>query len=77
VNLVLAGDGIGDKRGTARYALSAPPDEKMVCGGYNGACQSTWRHLGTANFLFLDGHVKSLYPNEVSATKGATFTFAP
>lgn len=76
-NTVLAGDGIGDERATARYALSFPPDEKTVCGGYNNSCESAWHHLGGANFLFLDGHVKTLQPGEVSATKGDVATFAP
>jgi len=76
-SLVLLGDGIGDERGTARYALSEPPTQTRFCSGFNNSYQSAWKHFERANFLFLDGHVKSLLPHEVTATKGDAATFAP
>ena len=76
--IVLTGDGTGaDPRSTARYALSAPPDQKPICDGYQGACDTAWKHFGDANFLFVDGHVKALPPDALSTHKGAPATFAP
>lgn len=75
--IIMVGDGIGDKRGTARYATTAPPTQTPTCGGQGGNCQSAWKHLGGANFLFADGHVKWLLPEGVSARKGDSATFAP
>ena len=76
--IILTGDGVGtDARSTARYALGEPPTQTPTCGGYNDLCQSAYRHLGGANFGFLDGHVKWLLPEQVSARKGDAATFAP
>ena len=76
-HVVLGGDGIGDARSSARYALSNPPDQKTVSSGYGGGPLNAWKHRGQANFLFVDGHVKALSPSEVSARRGAAFTFSP
>ncbi|BCM93072.1 hypothetical protein IAD21_04960 [Abditibacteriota bacterium] len=76
--IILIGDGVAaDTRSTARYSLSVPPDQNQVCSGYDGACESAWKHLGGANFGFLDGHVKWLMPDQVSARTGDPATFAP
>ncbi len=77
-HVILVGDGVAaDTRSTARYALSEPPDQKDICTGYNGSCDKAWKHLSGANFGFLDGHVKWLTPEQVSARKGDSATFAP
>ncbi|HEX8832644.1 MAG TPA: H-X9-DG-CTERM domain-containing protein [Abditibacteriaceae bacterium] len=36
----------------------------------------TWRHIGTANYLFADGHVAALKPNEVTSNFGRSNCFA-
>lgn len=70
----LHGDGDGrDADSTARYSKSGPPTKT-----YDDR-QPIWteRHLGGANYSFVDGHVKWLRPNEISAAPGAPFTFSP
>jgi len=49
-------------------ATSAPCASTTACPFYNAP---TGRHLGTANFLFVDGHVKALQGTQVSAGTAA------
>ncbi len=71
-SIVLNGDGISSN---ARYALTAPMTENLVPTSY-GSEQSSWHHLGGANFSFADGHVKWLKPGQVTAKAGDPFTFS-
>ncbi|HEX8834162.1 MAG TPA: H-X9-DG-CTERM domain-containing protein [Abditibacteriaceae bacterium] len=73
-HVFLHGDGDGrDKDSTARYNKVALPTEK-----YDDR-QPIWtqRHRGGANYSFVDGHVKWLLPEQISAAAGAEYTFSP
>ena len=70
----LTGDGDGrDLDTTARYNKVGPPTQT-----YDDR-QPVWtmRHLGGANYSFVDGHVKWLKPEEISTRPGAAYTFSP
>ncbi len=60
--LIAAGDGNDEIDPTnARYSISALPPNWV-----SDMNSPLYRHLGTANYLFLDGHVKSMKPTSVS-----------
>ena len=56
---VLAGDGKGDQ--LPLYHLSQLPDAWRT-----GEKSPAWRHLERANYLFADGHVKTLAPEKIT-----------
>lgn len=61
-NVIAAGDGNdGTEMTDARYSISALPPDWI-----SDQNSPLYRHLGTANYLFLDGHVKSMKPTSVS-----------
>ena len=71
---ILMGDGDGrDGSSTARYSKSGPPTNQ-----YDGS-EPAWpeRHLGGANYSFMDGHVKWLRRNELAARTDDGYTFSP
>ncbi|HEX8834797.1 MAG TPA: DUF1559 domain-containing protein [Abditibacteriaceae bacterium] len=73
-NTFLHGDGDGrDADSTARYSKVGPPTQS-----YDDR-QPIWteRHVGGANYSFVDGHVKWLRPNEISVASDAPYTFSP
>ncbi|HEX8551574.1 MAG TPA: DUF1559 domain-containing protein [Abditibacteriaceae bacterium] len=68
--LIMLGDGDSrDSNSTSRYSKSSIVIE-------NSESPWTERHLGGANYAFVDGHVKWLQRKAVSTTPGANHTFA-
>ncbi|HEX8551575.1 MAG TPA: DUF1559 domain-containing protein [Abditibacteriaceae bacterium] len=70
----LSGDGDGrDADSTARYNKVGLPTKSY------DATQPIWtqRHIGGANYAFVDGHVEWLKPDEISAEANAPHTFSP
>lgn len=71
-NLIAAGDGNdGTDTTNARYSILALPPNWV-----NDEKSPLYRHLGTANYLFGDGHVKALKPSAFGAKQsqdGPTF----
>jgi len=62
-NVLACGDGDdGTDLTNARYSISALPPQWI-----NDTHSPLYRHLGYANYLFADGHVKSFKPQSVSA----------
>lgn len=79
-NIIMNGDGTSGPTSTARYAISGPPaDLSPEPTNQDGTTQPPWpqRHLGGANYSFVDGHFKWLTPEMVSTAAGAKYTFAP
>lgn len=69
--ILLLGDGDDDMPVSAHLS-SLPPH------WLRNRTSPAWRHFDTANYLFVDGHVKAFKPNQISVTspKTARATFA-
>ena len=59
--------GMGDDRDTASAPLMYATGPMLNCEANQGLVTATGRHQGRSNFAFLDDHVKSELPTEVSA----------
>lgn len=74
-NLIIMGDGDGGAlASTARYSINALPAQWL-----KSPKSPAYRHVGGANYLYLDGHVKWLRPKYLSQTgshRGAKNTFS-
>lgn len=69
--LLAAGDGNdGTDLTNARYSLSALPPQWI-----SDTNSPLYRHLGTANYLFADGHVKAMKPTSISNSWSQTLPF--
>ena len=79
--VVMNGDGTGnDKSSNARYSkTSMPPLSGKQDNSDPARPQPAWprRHRGRANYSFVDGHVESLRPEDVSDVKSSDWTFVP
>lgn len=62
-------DGLDGADGT--YSKNALPPQWI--NDYSSPC---YRHLGGANYSFVDGHVKWLKPPQISSAPGAAYTFS-
>ena len=76
---LMNGDGNSHEQSDARYSKSALLANLAEDRTDDLYWQPAWplRHLGGANYAFLDGHVKWLKPGAVSTAPGAAYTFAP
>lgn len=78
-SIIMSGDGDGH---TVEYAIYTPATSPTPTGNsdvlqWDASADYAVRHLGGANYLFVDGHVKWLNPDQVntsSAPGGSTFT---
>ena len=59
---ILAGDGLANQ--STSYHLSQLP-----AGWLSDENSPAWRHLGAANYVFVDGHVKTLSPQGIMTDK--------
>ncbi len=77
--IFMIGDGNGHEQSNARYSKSALPANLAEDRSDDLHWQPAWplRHLGGANYTFVDGHIKWLKPEAVSTAPGAAYTFAP
>ena len=66
---ILGGDGLDDQ--SAFYNLSQWPDDWR-----KNQISAPWRHLETANFLFVDGHVKAYSANRIFGAPDAATSSA-
>ncbi len=71
------GDGFGNGYAWSYNAATGQMDTAFGCNTYGKTCNSVPRHLGGANYLACDGHVKFLVPSLVSGGDNAATSASP